>query len=181
MTSSVARRAGLERPVWRVLLPIGLGTALSLMGDTALYAVLPTHTSAAGISLVSVGVILSANRWIRLITNGTAGVAYDRGPHRWFFVLAMFLGALSTALYAGTQGFWPLLAARLLWGLAWAGIWVGGNTIIPDVTTAGDRGRWTGLYQFSFYLGLTLGLPAGGLLTGLPGVYPGACDAGAVC
>jgi MFS family permease len=152
-------------PVWRVLLPIGLGTALSLMGDTALYAVLPTHTSAAGISLVSVGVILSANRWIRLITNGTAGVAYDRWPHRWFFVMAMFLGALSTALYAGTQGFWPLLAARLLWGLAWSGIWVGGNTIILDVTTAGDRGRWTGLYQFAFYLGSTLGFPAGGLLT----------------
>lgn len=152
-------------PAWRVLVSIGLGTALSLMGDTAMYAVLPTHTAAAGISLASVGVLLSANRWIRLVTNGMAGVAYDRWPRRWFFVPALFLGTLSTAMYALTQGFWPLLAGRLLWGLAWSGIWVGGNTIILDVTTASDRGRWTGLYQLSFYLGSTLGFPAGGLLT----------------
>jgi MFS family permease len=150
---------------WRVLLPIGFGTALSLMGDTALYAVLPTQAAAAGVSLASVGILLSANRWIRLFLNGPAGLAYDRWPRRRLFVPALFCGALSTALYALTYGFWPLLAARLLWGLAWAGIWVGGNTMILDVTTPADRGRWTGLYQLSFYLGSTLGFPTGGLLT----------------
>lgn len=146
-------------------MPIGLGTALSLMGDTALYTVLPTHAAAAGISLASVGIMLSANRWIRLITNGAAGATYDRWPRRWFFIASLFLGALSTAMYALTQGFWPLLIGRLLWGVAWSGIWVGGNTIILDVTVNEDRGRWTGLYQLSFYLGSTLGFPIGGVLT----------------
>jgi MFS family permease len=152
-------------PAWRVLAPVGLGTALSLMGDTALYTVLPTHTASAGITLASVGLMLSANRWIRLLTNRVAGVAYDRWPRRWFFVASLFLGALSTAMYALTQGFWPLLLGRLLWGVAWSGIWVGGNTIILDVTVAEDRGRWTGLYQLSFYLGSTVGFPIGGVLT----------------
>jgi MFS family permease len=150
---------------WRVLLPVGLGTALSLMGDTALYAVLPTHTAAAGVTLASVGVLLSANRWIRLATNGAAGWAYDRWPRRRLFVPALFIGALSTALYAFTEGFWPLLLGRLLWGLAWSGIWVGGNHMVLEVSGPADRGRWTGLYQFSFYLGGVLGFPAGGLLT----------------
>jgi MFS family permease len=150
---------------WRVLLPVGLGTTLSLMGDTALYAVLPTHTANAGVAVVSVGLLLSANRWIRLLLNGPAGVAYDHWPRRSLFVPAMFVGAISTLLYAVTQGFWPLFIGRLLWGLAWSGIWVGGNTIILDVTTSADRGRWTGLYQLSFYLGGTLGFPMGGLLT----------------
>jgi MFS family permease len=154
-----------------VLWPIGVGTALSLMGDTALYAVLPTHTATAGVTLASVGILLSANRWIRLITNGPAGLVYDHWPRRWFFVGSLLLGALSTAIYALAQGFWPLLVGRLLWGLAWSGIWVGGNTIILDVTAAKDRGRWTGLYQLSFYLGSTLGFPIGGALTDSVGYH----------
>lgn len=149
----------------RVLFPLGLGTALSLMGDSALYTVLPTHTVDAGIALGSVGIILGVNRAIRVLLNGPAGLAYDRWPRRRLFVPALFIGALSTAIYAATRGFWPLLVGRLLWGLAWSGIWVGGTTIILDVTTSQDRGRWMGLYQTWFFLGGALGALGGGLLT----------------
>jgi MFS family permease len=149
----------------RVLFPLGLGTALSLMGDATLYTVLPTHTADAGIALGSVGIILGVNRAVRLFLNGPAGLAYDRWPRRRLFAPALFVGALSTVIYAGTHGFWPLLVGRLLWGLAWSGIWVGGATIILDVTTDQDRGRWTGLYQTWFFLGGALGAFAGGLLT----------------
>jgi MFS family permease len=149
----------------RVLFPLGLGTALSLMGDATLYTVLPTHASEAGIALIQVGVILSANRIVRLFLNGPMGLAYDRSRRRRLFIVAIFVGALSTALYAATYGFWPLLVGRLLWGLAWSGIWVGGTTIILDVTTDDDRGRWTGFYQTWFFLGAAFGAFAGGLLT----------------
>ena len=149
----------------QVLFPLGLGTALSLMGDGTLYTVLPTHTADAGIALSSVGIILGINRAVRLLLNGPAGLAYDRFPRRWLFVPALFIGAISTAVYAATHGFWPLLVGRLLWGLAWSGIWVGGATVILDVTTGRDRGRWTGLYQTWFFLGAALSTFAGGLLT----------------
>ena len=149
----------------RVLLPLGLGTALSLMGDATLYTVLPTHAAEAGISLAAVGIILSANRVIRLFLNGPAGYAYDRFPRRRLFIPALFIGALSTAIYAASSGFWPLLTGRLIWGLAWSGIWVGGATIILDVTNDRDRGRWTGLYQTWFFLGVALGALSGGWLT----------------
>ncbi len=149
----------------KVLFPLGLGTALSLMGDGTLYTVLPTHTVEAGIALSSVGIILGVNRAVRLFLNGPAGLAYDRWPRRRLFVPALFIGALSTAVYAATRGFWPMLVGRLLWGLAWSGIWVGGATVILDVTTDQDRGRWTGLYQTWFFLGAALSTLAGGLLT----------------
>ena len=158
------RRPGVVTPA-RVLFPLGLGTALSLMGDATLYTVLPTHTADAGIALVQVGIILSANRIVRLFLNGPIGMAYDRSLRRRLFVPALFVGALSTALYAATAGFWPLLVGRLLWGLAWSGIWVGGTTIILDVTTDPDRGRWTGMYQIWFFLGAAFGALAGGFLT----------------
>jgi MFS family permease len=135
------------------------------MGDGALYTVLPIHTAEAGIALSSVGIILGVNRAVRLLFNSSAGLAYDRWPRRRLFVPALFIGALSTAVYAATRGFWPLLFGRLLWGLAWSGIWVGGATVILDVTTAQDRGLWTGLYQTWFFLGSALSTFVGGLLT----------------
>lgn len=149
----------------KVLLPLGIGTALSLMGDATLYTVLPTHTTEAGITLAAVGIILSANRFIRLLLNGPSGIIYDRWPHRRLFIPALFLGAFSTAIYATWRGFWPLLMGRLIWGLAWSGIWVGGATIMLDVTTDSNRGRWTGLYQTWFFVGAAAGALFGGLLT----------------
>ncbi|MBN1992371.1 MAG: MFS transporter [Anaerolineae bacterium] len=150
---------------WRVLIPVGLGTSLSLIGDASLYVVLPTHVTEAGVSLASVGILLSANRFIRLLFNGPAGMAYDRWSRRYLFIAALVIGAVSTALYALTQGFWPLLAGRLLWGLAWSGIWVGGNVIVLDLAGENNRGRWVGLYQISFFLGSSSGTMIGGLLT----------------
>ncbi len=150
---------------WQVLIPIALGTGLSLIGDTSLYAVLPTHTVEAGVTLAGVGILLSMNRFIRLFFNGPIGWLYDRWPRRYLFVTSLFVGALSTAIYALTLGFWPLLAGRLLWGLAWSGIWIGGNTIIMDISTPQTRGRWIGIYQTSFFLGASGGAILGGLLT----------------
>ncbi|HEX2059491.1 MAG TPA: MFS transporter, partial [Thermoanaerobaculia bacterium] len=40
--------------------------ALALLGDSLLYAVLPLHAATFGISLAWVGVLLSANRIVRL-------------------------------------------------------------------------------------------------------------------
>ena len=156
---------------WRVLFPLGVGTCLSLFGDSSLYTVLPTHTAAAGVSVASVGILLSANRFIRLLLNGPAGMAYDRLPRRPLFVFALFIGALSTAIYGLTQGFWLLLLGRLLWGLAWAGIWVGGNTIILDIASNENRGRLVGIYQLSFFLGASCGAMLGGVLTDLLGFH----------
>jgi len=148
-----------------VLLPVGVGTCLSLLGDASLYAVLPTHTIEAGVSVASVGALLSANRFIRLALNGPGGMAYDRWRRRWLFVPALFIGALSTALYGVTQGFWPLMLGRLLWGLAWVGIWIGGNTIVLDIARDDTRGRWVGAYHVSFFLGSAGGSLLGGFLT----------------
>jgi MFS family permease len=136
-----------------------------------MYTVLPTHTLEAGITVAAVGILLSANRWIRLALNGPMGILYDRSNRRPFFVSALFIGATSTAIYAFTNGFWPLLIGRLLWGLSWAGIWVGGNTIILDITRLENRGRWIGLYQIAFFLGAASGSIVGGALTDTVGYH----------
>jgi MFS family permease len=155
----------------RVIFPVAIGTCLSLLGDSTLYTVLPTHTAAAGIGLASIGLMLSVNRWVRLVLNGPLGFAYDRWRKRPAFITALFLGAISTTIYGFASGFWPLLVGRILWGISWAGIWVGGNAIVLDISTDQDRGKWIGTYQISFFLGAAGGAILGGALTDLTGYH----------
>ncbi len=141
------------------------------MGDATLYAVLPTHTAEAGITLAVVGILLGVNRAVRLVFNSIAGWLYDRFSPRGLFILGLGIGAFSTACYAITPGFWLLLVGRTFWGMAWSLIWVGGGTILLNLANDGQRGRWTGLYQSWFFGGAGLGAFVGGILTDFAGYY----------
>ncbi len=160
-----------------LILPMGLGTALSLLGDSTLYTVLPTHTAAAGVPVAAVGVLLGINRLVRLLSNTAAGHLFDRGNTRLLFILSLLLGALSTLLCGLATGLWPLLLARALWGLAWSGIWVGGANMLLGASPPRERGRWLGTLQIWFFAGTAGGSLLGGLFTDLLG-YRGALLAG---
>ena len=159
----------------QVVLLLGIGTAISLLGDSTLYTVLPRLdiASEAGVTLAMVGVLLGANRAIRLLTNGLAGVLYDRFPRRPLLIASLFAGAVSTLIFAAGQGPALLLVSRLLWGVAWSGIWVGGNAFVLDVALPHNRGRLSGQYQTWFFLGTGGAALVGGVLTDFIGFRQG--------
>jgi len=97
--ASLALTAWRQRlaPEWALHI-VGLGVAISLLGDLTLYVVLPTHTKEAGIALTNVGLMLSANRLIRIVINGPLGVLIERIPRRRIAVPALFFGAISSLL-----------------------------------------------------------------------------------
>lgn len=156
----------------QTLLPLGLAVTLSLPGDQTLYAVLPTRAATVGISLGAVGILLGVNRLIRIPGNPLVGMLYDRFGRRRLFLLGLGLGMVSTALYGLTYGFWPFLGGRLLWGLAWSLINVGGYTMILDLSDDADRGRSIGLYQVSYLVGLFFSPMLGGFLADTWGFRP---------
>ncbi|MFQ5855640.1 MAG: MFS transporter [Anaerolineae bacterium] len=158
-------------PVW-VIIPLGVALALSLAGDSTLYASLPSQPATTGITVGMLGWILGINRAVRIVLNPLAGLLYDPGRRRPLFILGMSLGTLSTTLYALVDGFWPLFAARIIWGTAWALLLVGGYTIVLDVTTPANRGRFTGLFQAWYFLGGAFGMITGGVLTDQIGYRP---------
>lgn len=162
----------LNRPQRELLLPLGVAVALSLTGDSTLYAVLPNQAEMVGVSLGTVGVLLGVNRLVRIPANPLAGILNDRLGRRRLFLLGLSLGIVSTLAYGLVHGFWPMLAARLLWGSAWALINVGGYTMILDRSSREDRGRLTGFYQMFYLLGLTLSPLVGGALTDALGFQP---------
>ena len=154
---------------------LGIGTALSLLGDATLYTVLPHPDVSAqmGITLSMVGLLLGANRAIRLVINGPVGILYDRMPRRGLLVAALALGAGSSIFYAVSTGFWSLLAGRILWGVAWSLLWVGGNSVVLDVSTEENRGRNSSIYQMWFFIGVATASLFGALLTDLVGFRNG--------
>jgi len=157
----------------RCVLTIGAATAFSLLGDQVLYAVLPVYYESLGISALQVGVLLSANRWIRLITNDWAHRLGQRRGQKWLFLLAFVLGVLTTAAYALYTTFSVLLVMRLAWGLAWSFIrHLGVQAILLDVP--GERaGRTMGLYNGISRAGSVAGLLGGALLVDIFGFVNG--------
>ncbi|NKB65558.1 MAG: MFS transporter [Candidatus Latescibacteria bacterium] len=151
---------------------VGAGTAFSLLGDQALYAILPTYYEELGLLPFQVGILLSANRWVRLFTNHVAVVVCRRGaPHR-LLMGALAIGAGCTAAYGLSSSFAVLLGLRLLWGLCWSFIRQIG--LMAVVNSSGGRvGQLMGLYSLITRMGSVAGNFAGGLghdLLGFTGV-----------
>lgn len=147
----------------RVALLLGIGTFLALFSDTAMYIVLPVNTASAGILLSQVGLMLAANRLVRIVLNGPGGLLIERLPRRQVLLAAQAFGIVASLLYLLT-GFWPVLAGRLLWGIAWVGFWIAGNAVMLDVAPAAQRGNLTGRFHMWIFAGFSGGALAGGLL-----------------
>lgn len=152
-----------------ILTPLGIGLALSLLGDATLYAVLPSPEIArqAGLTLAMVGFLLGINRLVRLLFNGMAGWIYDRLPRRPLMLISLGIGTLSTAVYAFGSGPFILTTGRVLWGLAWSGLWIGANSMTLDMSNDLNRGHINGRLQMWFFIGVAVSSFCGGIFTDL--------------
>ena len=144
--------------------------ALSLLGDALLYALLPARPEEFGVLVWQVGILLGANRLVRLITNELAGrlvqIRTDNAPLIW----AIVVGSLITCSYALPIGFWGLLCARVLWGASWSVLRVQGYMSALSHSTDRNRGRVFALYQAATRMGEGGGLLIGGFLSNLIGI-----------
>jgi MFS family permease len=98
-----------------------VATCLGLVwfGDTVIYVVLPLYALAFGFDAVTVGVLLSVNRVVRILGYGwVAPLARAYGTNV-LTAAACAAAALSTLAYGLLSGFVWLFIARMIWGAAW--------------------------------------------------------------
>ena len=73
--------------------------------------------------MTAVGLLLSANRLIRLLTNSLAGYIIERWGRHWPFVLALLLGGATTSVLLHSLASYYRRAASSIWALRrWRGI-----------------------------------------------------------
>ena len=136
--------------------------AFTLPTDTLLYLLLPLHAASFGVSLAEAGLLLAANRLIRIVGYGFVARGYERNGPRTACILAVFGSALSSLGYALLPGVWTLLIARLMWGLGFAAM----NIATQALATHTPEGalRRSGRSRAIIAAGPMVWLPLGALL-----------------
>lgn len=144
---------------------ISIVTALCLVGDSFLYVALPLHWESAGLAtLFEVGVILAANRLVRIPLNPLITLFYNKVSCRTGIWIATILAIISTAGYGLSQGLFLWLCMRFLWGLSWTLLRLGTLFTILRVSSPSTLGYLTGINNGLYRLGSLAGMLLGGLL-----------------
>lgn len=143
-------------------------------GGGVIFPILPNLGAVLGISSFLVGLILSANRFARLIANAPAGALVDRIGTRTPFVVGLFVEGIATlgyvvAVVAPAPEVWFLLA-RILWGVGSALVFATAYTITADVSESSSRGTSMGIVRAGITFGFPAGLVLGGLVSDIYGV-----------
>ena len=111
---------GADHRSWQAVIGSSAILSLALLGDALIYAVLPVYAADFGLRMPWVGVLLSANRFVRVFAYGViARMATTIGVRR-MCIAGAVLATVSTALYGFGQGPEVLIIARIMWGLAYA-------------------------------------------------------------
>ncbi|MFI4999280.1 MAG: MFS transporter [Reyranellales bacterium] len=118
---------------------------MALIGDALIYAVLPLYHQQFGVSLAMVGVLLSLNRWIRLLANSVVAHFGERIGSRALLIAAAVGAIVSTTLYGLGDGAPLQIAARMLWGISFAALNLA--TLAYSVSDRANAGKRVGLVR----------------------------------
>jgi MFS family permease len=141
-----------------------LVVSFSNLGDSLLYVALPLVYSSFGLNLVQVGILLSANRLVRFISNTLAGYVYGVKPLKWVLVASIIAAFFINLSYGYIGGFLPFLTMRLLWGITWSFLRLGGYLSVVSFSDELVRGRYMGIYTSISSVGFLSGGLVGGIL-----------------
>jgi MFS transporter, DHA1 family, inner membrane transport protein len=143
---------------------------LSLSTDILLYLLLPMYADNFGVSLFQAGMLLAANRLVRIVGYGWVARLYERRGDRLICTVAVIAAAACSLGYATLSGFWMLLPLRLLWGMSYAAL----NLSTQALATENSVGaaRRSGRSRAFIALGPAIALPLGALLAKSQGPRP---------
>ncbi|MBC3246437.1 MFS transporter [Pseudomonas lurida] len=147
-----------------------LTLALCLPSDVLLYLLLPMESQAFGITLAQAGVLLAANRLVRIFGYRHVLNFYARNGDRLTCMIAAGAATLCALGNSVLSGFAALLGLRLVWGLCFAALNL--STQVLATSEPAGAARRAGRSRALIALGPMLALPLGGWLTLWAGPRP---------
>ena len=150
-------------------LALAPGTLLAGVAGGIVFPIFPIVGLRVGLSLPFIGVILAANRAVRVVTSPVIGSIVDRIGGRRTLLVGLAIQIVVIGLYLlgmliGHPG--PcFLAGRLLHGLGSACVFVSAQALALHAVKPGEGGGSTaGFVRASIVIGVPIGLAVGGLL-----------------
>lgn len=137
--------------------------ASAMPADTVLYLLLPMYGAAFGVSLTEAGLLLAANRLVRIAGYGWVARLYAQHGDRPTSTAAVLAASVCALGYATLSGFWALLPLRLLWGLAFASLNLSAQ-VLSTSQAAGSAAR-SGRSRAWIAIGPMLALPCAAVLS----------------
>jgi DHA1 family inner membrane transport protein len=135
-----------SKPVYGIgptLLSAGV-MSLAIIGDALIYVILPVNAALFGVTIFWVGVLLAANRIIRIFTLGAIASLAQRTSPRNLAIAAAATSTVSTLIYGLGDGQAILLVGRVLWGLSFATLTlVIFSYAVADRAKAGTNVGWS--------------------------------------
>lgn len=150
---------------WRIAAIAFLGG----LGGGVVFPILPTLGLRMGLSALMVGVILAANRIVRIGMNPVTGALVDRFGGRGVIASGLFIEGIGTLGYIAALHFqapaaW-FLAGRIVWGAGSSLLFVGAVAAVLAASSGANRGRLVARARSAISLGVPGGLVLGGLMT----------------
>ncbi|MTI86952.1 MAG: MFS transporter [Balneolaceae bacterium] len=94
--------------------------AVGGMGDALLYVYLPVQGQALGMSLVTIGILLSINKFSRIFTNRWVAWFSREWGVRKILMAGTVLSGLTTLMYAFNPDIWLWILSRMIWGFSYS-------------------------------------------------------------
>ena len=144
------------------------GVLLSGVGGGMAFPVLPLAALNAGVSLSFIGLIMAANRLVRMVFAPIVGGLVDRFGGRAIFLSGILVNMVVMALFAmgsltGKEGAF-FFSGRLLHGVGSACVFVSAQTLALFAGGKESRGRSTSIVRAAQSSGTPLGFILGGVL-----------------
>ncbi len=155
----------------RVLVVIGalvLGMFLAALDQTVVSTALPTIVGdlhgASHLTWVVTAYLLAST-----VSTPLWGKLGDQYGRKFFFQMAIVIFLVGSALSGLSHSMSQLIAFRALQGLGGGGLMVGAQTIVGDVVSPRERGRYMGLFMAMFGVTTVIGPLIGGVFVGSVG------------
>ncbi len=151
-----------KRRLWVILGALLLGMLLAALDQTIVSTALPTIVGdlhgGSHLAWVVTAYLLSST-----VSTPLWGKLGDQYGRKNFFQASIVIFVLGSALCGLSHTMTELIAFRALQGLGGGGLMVGAQTIIGDVVSPRDRGRYVGLFGAMFAVATVIGPLIGGL------------------
>ncbi len=140
---------------------------LAILGFGMIFPLLPFYAESFGATAFQLGLLAASFSITQFFVSPFIGRLSDRFGRKPILVFALTCTSVSFALFGFAQSLTWLFAARILYGVASAGVFPIAVAYIGDITVKEERVKYVSRLTSMFSLGFLVGPAAGGILAAI--------------